>query len=812
MTPMGQSTLDRYFKIKNNNLSTKKVKKLTKRSRLSKSKETMKPKSSPKACSGNEVISLVSDDEDQELNCSATTTASSNTTLEYDADIKASPGISQSPSPKKKFYSPTKKRRISMKSPIKAKRNLNVSLETEGKKVNNTGITKDMDDNTTNFTRIICEYLDDRNLKCLMTETSLNLLVKIREASTPAKRIVCRMFWQMEQWCRWKKIKKNASKAKTIDDPTVMEALNYLIDNGLISVARFNGQTHDLDFDQLTKVLYADELKEVCKCFNMKAKTEEAAVQLLRNFMNGRTNITNYFTNLSQAGTTSNNETRALKKLGEKAGHCYKLADEARKTLKELYILMYIGMDYSVIRDNKLELTFLNEKIGQETYPIDSSMVDSPSVIFKSRLEFERYLDAHWTYEEFLVKTGTERCRLIESVFDLYKGIPKEEIMSYATLPVWLRRFTAPNLYMKILEEGIVDLKKDPTNGALVDEILSCIIAQDIFRQHKKAEWISERALVLYKILKDPDEAAKVLLKGLKSLPSEAKALLYPRALLLAKRKTNKIDDQLAFRLTAFARGSATWEKEIDAEHVYKVPENFTGKGKLSFVEFVNGTRTPMDAEAYCIHYYVNVMSTYTHGGHWEGRIVTTLFFLLFWDIIYARLRLPGLFLTRYQSHPLDLYTDSFYSNRKPMIDARLQEIEECTEENLVARMQATWESRPESDVSSGVHRAIGWDNVSSVAKCLGATGVAALCRRLATQYQYAHSGFPDLTLWNVNTKKISFVEVKTDSDKPSMKQKQWLLYLLDCELSARFCYVGVHTRRARARNWADVEYSDDDV
>lgn len=86
-------------------------------------------------------------------------------------------------------------------------------------------------------------------------------------------------------------------------------------------------------------------------------------------------------------------------------------------------------------------------------------------------------------------------------------------------------------------------------------------------------------------------------------------------------------------------------------------------------------------------------------GGHWEGKIVTTIFFLLFWDIIYARLRdLRGLYLSRYQAFPLDLRTDGFYDNRRLLLEHRLRDIEEGSDADMLARMQHTWLSRPESE------------------------------------------------------------------------------------------------------------------
>jgi Fanconi-associated nuclease 1 len=59
---------------------------------------------------------------------------------------------------------------------------------------------------------------------------------------------------------------------------------------------------------------------------------------------------------------------------------------------------------------------------------------------------------------------------------------------------------------------------------------------------------------------------------------------------------------------------------------------------------------------------------------HSEGSIVSTLFSLLFWDILFATI--PGAFETPYQTAPLDLWEDSFYWLREDLIKARVQELE----------------------------------------------------------------------------------------------------------------------------------------
>lgn len=48
---------------------------------------------------------------------------------------------------------------------------------------------------------------------------------------------------------------------------------------------------------------------------------------------------------------------------------------------------------------------------------------------------------------------------------------------------------------------------------------------------------------------------------------------------------------------------------------------------------------------------------------HTESGVVSMLFMLLMWDVIFAPM--PGVFETPYQSAPMDLWTDAFYVGRQ---------------------------------------------------------------------------------------------------------------------------------------------------
>lgn len=66
-------------------------------------------------------------------------------------------------------------------------------------------------------------------------------------------------------------------------------------------------------------------------------------------------------------------------------------------------------------------------------------------------------------------------------------------------------------------------------------------------------------------------------------------------------------------------------------------------------------------------------------GLHAEGSIMSNLLGLFFWDILF--MDVPDVFHSAYQTHPLDLYSTQFYSNRKSAIDSQLEKIKQATEE-----------------------------------------------------------------------------------------------------------------------------------
>jgi len=120
---------------------------------------------------------------------------------------------------------------------------------------------------------------------------------------------------------------------------------------------------------------------------------------------------------------------------------------------------------------------------------------------------------------------------------------------------------------------------------------------------------------------------------------------------------------------------------------------------------------------------------------HSEGRIVYTIFGLLFWDIIFTTI--PGAFETPFQVAPLDIDTDTFYHSRRELFDKRLAEIKQGKAREIIRNVDT--KHRDDQTLCVGVK----WDlvereDLENVVEVRGDGCSPALC--------------PYLTCWTYST------------------------------------------------------------
>jgi len=216
------------------------------------------------------------------------------------------------------------------------------------------------------------------------------------------------------------------------------------------------------------------------------------------------------------------------------------------------------------------------------------------------------------------------------------------------------------------------------------------------------------------------------------------------------------------------------------------------------------------------VHVEILALQHYEHRGykgfHCEGRIISTLFGLILWDIIFADI--AGAFETPYQSAPLDIAEDTFYFSRKELIDRRLEELREGHAPKLIEQVydehadKGTW--------CVGVR----WDifqkaDLMEIAHCLGGSALAVICRLLCEDYAGRVGGVPDLIVWNADEQECKFVEVKGPGDKLQENQKVWIDVLLQAGIQVEVCNVieeGIKNRPSKKRKRAPADMDEEAV
>lgn len=263
---------------------------------------------------------------------------------------------------------------------------------------------------------------------------------------------------------------------------------------------------------------------------------------------------------------------------------------------------------------------------------------------------------------------------------------------------------------------------------------------------------------------------------------------LKERANALLKPKNNSIDEDIKGEIQSVeieTPNVSSFKKKIIKAQA--ITSEVTRNMKQYKLQDENNVTTYTSVEQIAIHHYRK--NGYPLGMHCEGSLITSLFGLLFWDIIYNEL-VADVFLTELQYLPFDLYTSDFYKNREHVIQHRLKEIGgEWELSELRNFVEVMWErhSYKRSLITMSMLDA---DNIMTIISCITRACLAKIFERLVRNLKEFSAGMPDLFVWNPRKMDCKFVEVKGEGDKLSMKQKFWMDFLNSIEVDAEVCLV----------------------
>ncbi|KAG1743414.1 hypothetical protein EDB19DRAFT_1907050 [Suillus lakei] len=329
--------------------------------------------------------------------------------------------------------------------------------------------------------------------------------------------------------------------------------------------------------------------------------------------------------------------------------------------------------------------------------------------------------------------------------------------------------------------------------------VLESLLAQKRWRRGRRGRWHERRALILERYIMRDEDALSACLDALQD--DDTHIVFRPKLdrRLTALEKKVKVDpaDRHTSEwnlqppcygdITKFLSPKKPGATKVDATpvsiKVEKTRERKEEKGKSIWVGRDN---REVNVETLALQWYEDQGFK---GIYSETRIITTLFGILFWDVIF--LPIPGAFETPFQTAPLDIAEDAFYHARRDPIETRLKELEDGRGEEIVNRVEGEHRARKTWCVG------VDWELVEEgeiveIVRCLGGRALSVICQLLCEDYAGRRSGGPDLFVWNADTGKCKFVEVKGPGDSLQENQKVvlWIDVLLRAETAVELCSV----------------------
>ncbi|NWJ04160.1 FAN1 nuclease, partial [Crypturellus undulatus] len=440
--------------------------------------------------------------------------------------------------------------------------------------------------------------------------------------------------------------------------------------------------------------------------------------------------------------------------------------------------------------------TVLMVNMGRMVFP--SYTVNRKTEIFQDREDLIRYATAAHLSNDIATAMANGNWEEANSLYmcakETWNELKNLPSLSYhRALPEYLRHFTVGWVYTRILSQGVEILQRLHMYKEAVRQLQE-LLAQQVYCADSRGRWWDRLALNLHQHLKNIKKTIECIRKGLADpcVRTGHRLALYQRALRIRDSPSCK-----QFRGLLQDLPVVTVE---DVTHVTikgkMCPQ--TGLGKSVFLmedtgsdegsEDLGVSTVMCSVEELALTHYRQ--SGFDQGIHGEGSTFITLYGLLMWDIIFMD-DIPDVFRNCYQTFPLDLYTDSFYENRRDAIEARLQQLHSASSAmlaELVADIWSAQEGKAAALVTWG--RFVSLQQAQSLVSCLGGTFLSGVFRRLSKDLRHCRGGLPDLVVWNTHSNHFKLVEVKGPNDRLSCKQIIWLSELQKLGATVEVCHV----------------------
>jgi fanconi-associated nuclease 1 len=275
-------------------------------------------------------------------------------------------------------------------------------------------------------------------------------------------------------------------------------------------------------------------------------------------------------------------------------------------------------------------------------------------------LEYMRYIKLEYDLEVSAENNATSWANIIDltdPVYEKWKGMLGEN-NRHVTGVQWLQMYKPGWILTRIMSARYMcffRLKKHEEAITLLEDLLG----QNIYGPARRGGWHDE----LVRLVEKYRGKAEAVIK--------CKEALADTMVLTAHRSS------IQKRLFKLCKGKSLPACLVDYKPDFYIQSTtITATKRISknnsrvYYETPKGPMTPEEfaLEHFKGHGYKGYFS--------ENSIITTLFGLLFWDIIFDD-TVPGVFSSPFQRQPLDMKTVFFYASREDKIERRLKEIED---------------------------------------------------------------------------------------------------------------------------------------
>ncbi|XP_043934417.1 fanconi-associated nuclease 1 [Protopterus annectens] len=564
--------------------------------------------------------------------------------------------------------------------------------------------------------------------------------------------------------------------------------------NDHVSVKPILKESELEDVSEALDLLSAPELKILAKAFHLENANAQKQ-QLIQGFLKLAKQRSVFSFSKKQPSTAA----VILKRAKELIGPCVRICRSPRAVFSRLLMLFSLSdsteeEDAAYGGQNQL-FTVLMVNMGRLAFP--NYVVNRKTKIFQNREDLIRYEVSRHMLNDIMVAMVNGHW---EEAYQLYRTSKETwEELKHSTslgchekLPLYLRCYTVGWVYTRIMSRGVEILQRLRMYEEAVEELRN-LLSQNVYCLDSRGRWWDRLALNLHQHLKQTEKAIDCIKKGLSdpAVRTGHQLSLYQRALRMRDSPSCKKFHSLLQNLPEIT--------VKDVKHVTIKGKLFPqmGMGKSVFLIEDAGVEEGCEESSSAVLCSVEELALahyrqqgFDQGIHGEGSTFATLYGLLMWDVIFMA-GIPDVFRNAYQAFPLDLYTDTFYENRRAAIEERLKLLQEASPEVLQQLVADVWSSQ-----EGRAAALICWERFSSLQQaqnlvcCLGGPFLSGVCGRLAKDLRHCRGGLPDLVVWSSQNNSCKLVEVKGPSDRLSFKQMIWLDELSKLGADVEVCHV----------------------